>query len=86
MLFKRSQETSFCLYVCFLNGPKKLVFVVSFLNGPKKLVFVRMYERTIIGLVLPPYPYCSLVTFCAFTWLHICAVGAFFVLFCAFSV
>ena len=38
----------------------------SFLNGTNKLVFVRMYGSTIIGLVGPPYPYCSLVAFCAF--------------------
>ena len=64
MLFKQSQETSFCLYVCFLNVPKKVVFV-------------RMYESTIIGLVEPPYPYCSLVAFCAFAWLRLCAFSAF---------
>ena len=49
----------------------------SFLNGPKKLVFVRMYGSTIIGVVGPPYPYCSLVAFCAFAWLRHCAFGAF---------
>ena len=38
----------------------------SFLNGPNKLVFVRMYESTFTGLVGPPYPYYSLVAFCAF--------------------
>ena len=38
----------------------------SFLNGPNKLVFVRMYGSTFTGLVRPPYPYCSLVAFCAF--------------------
>ena len=48
----------------------------SFLNGPNKLVFVRMYGSTITGLVGPPYPYCSLVAFCAF--------GAFLCVFCAF--
>ena len=48
----------------------------SFLNGTNKLVFVRMYGSTIIGLVGPPYPYCSLVAFCAF--------GAFLWFFCAF--
>ena len=48
----------------------------SFLNGTNKLVFVRMYGSTIIGLVGPPYPYCSLVAFCAF--------GAFLCFFCAF--
>ena len=50
----------------------------SFLNGTNKLVFVRMYGSTIIGLVGPPYPYCSLVAFCAFG-----AFLCFFVLFCA---
>ena len=35
-----------------------------------------MYESTIIGLVGPPYPNCSLVAFCAFTWLRLCAFGA----------
>ena len=49
----------------------------SFLNSPKKLVFVRMYGSTIIGVVGPPYPYCSLVAFCAFAWLRLCAFGAF---------
>ena len=49
----------------------------SFLNGPKKLVFVRMYGSNIIGVVGPPYPYCSLVAFCAFAWLRLCAFGAF---------
>ena len=49
----------------------------SILNGPKKLVFVRMYGSTIIGLVGPPYSYCSLVAFCAFAWLRVCAFGAF---------
>ena len=38
----------------------------SFLNGPNKLVFVRMYRSTFTGLVGPPYPYYSLVAFCAF--------------------
>ena len=38
----------------------------SFLNGPNKLVFVRMYGSTFIGLVGPPYPYYSLVTFFTF--------------------
>ena len=42
------------------------IFQNSFLNGPKKLVFVRMYGSTIIGIVGPPYHYCSLVAFCAF--------------------
>ena len=45
----------------------------SFLNGPKKLVFVRMYESTINCVVGPPYPYCSLVAFCNFAWLRLCA-------------
>ena len=36
-----------------------------------------MYESTIIGLVGPPYPCCSLVALCAFTWLSLCAFGAF---------
>ena len=31
----------------------------NFLNGLKKLIFVRMYGSTIIGVVGPPYPYCS---------------------------
>ena len=39
---------------------------VSFLNGPNKLVFVPMYGSTFTGLVGPPYPYYSLVAFCAF--------------------
>ena len=38
----------------------------SFSNGPNKLVFVRMYGSTFTGLVGPPYPYYSLVAFCAF--------------------
>ena len=38
----------------------------SFLNGPNKLVFVRMYGSVFTVLVRPPYPYCSLVAFCAF--------------------
>ena len=54
-----------------------LDFFIHFLNGPKKLVFVRMYGSTIIGVVGPPYPYCSLVAFCAFAWLRLCAFGAF---------
>ena len=37
-----------------------------FLNGPNKLVFVRIYGSTFTGLVGPPYPYYSLVAFCAF--------------------
>ena len=47
-----------------------------------------MYGSTIIGVVGPPYPYCSLVAFCAFSWLRHCAFGAFGVfgaLFCAFA-
>ena len=48
----------------------------SLLNGPNKLVFVRMYGSTFTGLVGPPYPYCSLVAFCAF--------GAFLFLLCLF--
>ena len=38
----------------------------SFLNSSNKLVFVRLYGSTFIGLVEPPYPYCSLIAFCAF--------------------
>ena len=38
----------------------------SFLNGPNKLVFVPMYGSPFNGLVRPPYPYYSLVAFCAF--------------------
>ena len=53
------------------------LFKNSFLNCPKKLVFVRMYGSTIIGMVGPPYPCCSLVAFCAFSWLRLCAFGAF---------
>ena len=34
-----------------------------------------MYESTIIGLVGPSYPYCSLVALCAFAWLRLCASG-----------
>ena len=49
----------------------------SFLNGSKKLVFVRMYGSTIIGIVGPPYHYCSLVAFCAFAWLRLSAFDAF---------
>ena len=58
----------------------------SFLNGPNKLVFDSMYESTITGLVGPPYSYYSLVAFCAFAWLRLCAFGAFGVFFCAFGV
>ena len=36
-----------------------------------------MYGNTIIGVVGPPYPYCSLVAFCYFAWLRHCAFGAF---------
>ena len=36
-----------------------------------------MYGSTIIGVVGPPYPYCSLVVFCAFVWLRPCDFGAF---------
>ena len=53
------------------------LFKNNFLNGSKKLVFVRMYGNTIIGVVGPPYPYCSLVAFCYFAWLRHCAFGAF---------
>ena len=66
------------------------LFKNSFLNGPKKLVFVRMYESTITGLLLvwctgllllllvgPPFPYCSLIAFCAFAWLRLCTFDAF---------
>ena len=35
-----------------------------------------MYGSTIIGVVGPPSPYCSLVAFCAFAWLRHCAFGA----------
>ena len=49
----------------------------SFLNGSYKLVFVCEYGSTIIGVVGPPYPYCSLVAFCAFAWLRLCAFSAF---------
>ena len=38
-----------------------------FLNGPNKLVFVRMYGSTFTGLVGPPYFYCSVVAFFAFS-------------------
>ena len=51
--------------------------ILDFLNGPKKLVFVRIYKSTIIGVVAPPYLYCSLVAFCAFAWLRLCAFCAF---------
>ena len=50
---------------------------LGFLNGPKKLVFVRIYRSPIIGVAGPPYPYCWLVEFCAFTWLRLCAFGVF---------
>ena len=43
-----------------------------------------MYESIIIGVVGPPYPHCSLVEFCAFAWLRLCAFGAF-IAFGAFS-
>ena len=46
----------------------------NFLNGPNKLVFVRMYGSIFTGLVGPPYPYYSLVAFCAFL--------CFFMLYC----
>ena len=36
-----------------------------------------MYGSTIIGVVGPPYPYCSLVAFCVFAWLRLCAFDAF---------
>ena len=35
-----------------------------------------MYGNTIIGVVGPPYPYCSLVAFCVFVWLRHFAFGA----------
>ena len=35
-----------------------------------------MYGSTIIGVVGPPYPYCSLVAFCTFAWLRLCAFSA----------
>ena len=54
----------------------------SFLNGPNKLVFILIYGSTITGLVRPPYPYCLLVAFSAFAWLHLCAL-VLLVLFCA---
>ena len=54
----------------------------SFLNGPNKLVFVRIYGSTITGLVRSPYPYCLLVEFSDFVWLHLCAL-VLLVLFCA---
>ena len=46
----------------------------SFLKGPNKLVFVRICRSTFTDLVGPPYPYSSLVAFCAFL--------CFFVLYC----
>ena len=55
----------------------------SFLNGPNKLVFILIYGSTITGLVRPPYPYCLLVAFRAFAWLHLCTL-VLLVLFCAF--
>ena len=36
-----------------------------------------MYGSTIIGVLGPPSPYCSLVAFYAFAWLRHCAFGAF---------
>ena len=57
----------------------------SFLNDPNKLVIVRMYGSTFTGLVRPPYPYCSLVAFCAFGayWCFFFrAFLCFFVLYC----
>ena len=54
--------------------------ILDFLNGPKKLVFVRIYKSTFIGVVGPPYAYHSLVAFCAYASLRLCAFGAF----CAF--
>ena len=51
--------------------------ILGFLNGPKKLVFVRIYRSPIIGVAGPPYPYCWLVEFCAFTCLRLCAFGVF---------
>ena len=44
-----------------------------------------MYGNTIIGVVGPPYPYCSPVAFCAFAWLRHCAFGAFGASCCAFA-
>ena len=49
----------------------------SFLNDPNKLVSVHIEGSTITGLVGPPYPNCSLVAFCIFVWLRLCAFGAF---------
>ena len=43
-----------------------------------------MCGKTITGLVGPPYPYSSLVAFCAIAWLRHCAFGAFGASFCAF--
>ena len=56
--------------------------ILDFLNGPKKLIFVRIYKSIFIGVVGPPYPYYSLVAFCAFTWLGFCAFGAFCTFWC----
>ena len=39
-----------------------------------------MYGSTIIGVVGPPYPYCSLVAFCTFAWLRLCAFSALMLL------
>ena len=36
-----------------------------------------MYGSTFIGVVGLPYPYCSIVMFCAFAWLCLCGFGAF---------
>ena len=40
-------------------------------------VFVWIYRSTVIGVVGPPYPYCWLVGFCAFTRLRPSAFGTF---------
>ena len=87
MLFKRSQETSFCLYVCFLNGPKKLVFVCK--------LFKRSQETSFCSYVWKDYYWFSATTIpllfacnvlCFYLVAYLCAFGAFFVLFCAFGV
>ena len=74
---KGEKETEFVIQTKFLlsSNVNEVIKTIldffiqnSFLSSPDKLVFVCMYGSTIISVVGPPYPYCSLLAFSAFAW------------------
>ena len=81
MLFKRSQETSFCLYVCFLNGPKKLVFVCKLFKRSQETSFCSYVWKDYYwfsGTTIPLLFACNVL--CFYSIASLC----FWYFFCAF--